>query len=107
MQQSDAALRLLGLAMRAGAVAYGTQLVRDAVRSGSVHFVVIAGDASENSREKLLPLLQARGVAHAVAFDRDRLGAALGRGPLSAVGIRTVSFAERIRAEMGVGEKQV
>ena len=104
MPESEAALRLLGLAARAGALVYGTQMVRAAVRAGDVVYVVIAADASENSREKLLPLLRARDVAHTVAFDRDRLGGAVGKGPLGAVGVRVASLADRIRGEIDADE---
>ncbi|HEY8485522.1 MAG TPA: ribosomal L7Ae/L30e/S12e/Gadd45 family protein [Longimicrobiales bacterium] len=97
----EAALRLLGLAARAGAVLAGTERVRLAARAGKSRFVVVAADASENSREKLLPLLRAKGIPHVVAFDRVRLGAAVGRSALSAVGVVDPSFAARLEELLG------
>lgn len=95
--KAEQALRLLGLAARAGAVVPGTDRVREAVRGGSVPFVLLAADASANSRDKLVPLLEARGVAFMEVFERQDLGAAVGRAPLSAVGLTEPSFADRVR----------
>jgi ribosomal protein L7Ae-like RNA K-turn-binding protein len=94
----DAALRLLGLAARAGALLPGTERVREAARNGTLRFAFVAADVSDNSLDKLLPLLQKRGVPHAVMFTRDQLGQAVGRSPLSAVGITQSGFARQLRA---------
>ncbi len=94
---ATAVLRLLGLAARAGAILPGTERVREAVRSGGARFVLVAGDASGNTRDKLIPLLQSRGVPHALAYDRARLGGAVGRAPLGAVAVMDASFATRVR----------
>ncbi|HEX7118912.1 MAG TPA: ribosomal L7Ae/L30e/S12e/Gadd45 family protein [Longimicrobiales bacterium] len=93
----DAALRLLGLAARAGAVIPGTERVREAARGGRLHLALVAADASANAREKLLPLLEAREIPHVVTGSRVALGAAVGRAPLSAVGVTEPSFADRLR----------
>lgn len=91
-------LRLLGLAARAGALVYGTDLVRRAVRAGKVRHAVVASDISDNTSEKLRPLLEKSGVTVIDGPDRGELGALVGRGPLSVVGITDVQLAERIGA---------
>ncbi|MBI4545560.1 MAG: ribosomal L7Ae/L30e/S12e/Gadd45 family protein [Gemmatimonadetes bacterium] len=97
MAKSEAVLRLLGLAARAGAVLPGTQRVREAVRGGALRLVIVAADASPNSRAKLLPLLEQRRVQHLVGFSRSELGWAVGRGPLSALGVTDAALAGRLR----------
>lgn len=92
----DALLRMLGLAARAGAVVPGTERVREAARSGSLHFALVASDLSDNSRDKLLPLLDARQIPYAIVSDRDALGGAVGRAPLSALGITEKKLAARV-----------
>lgn len=89
---------MLGLAERAGAVIPGTARVREAVRDGRVRLVLLASDASRNSREKLRPLLNAVGQRFIVIADRATLGAAVGRAPLSAVGVTDAGLADRIDA---------
>ena len=88
---------MLGLAARAGAVLPGTDRVREAARSDSLHFVLIASDLSDNSRDKLLPLLNARQIPYAIVSDRDALGGAVGRAPLSALGITEKKLALRVK----------
>lgn len=90
-----ALLGLLGLAARAGSVVAGTDLVRRAVRQGAVSQVLLAADASPVQREKLVPLLAARAVGYRVVLQREQMGGALGRGPVSAVGITDAHFARR------------
>ncbi|MDB4947364.1 MAG: ribosomal protein [Gemmatimonadetes bacterium] len=90
-----ALLDLLGLAARARAVAFGTDSTRQAVRDGDARCVVIAADISPTQLQKLLPLVQARGVPCFSVLTRDEIGAAVGRASVSAVGFTQESFARR------------
>ena len=90
-----ALLDLLGLAARAGKLVHGTDGTRRAVRDGEVRAVILAADTSPTQSQKLIPLLEARGVRFAVCLGRDTLGAALGRAAVSAVGITEQNFARR------------
>jgi len=94
-------LRLLGLAARAGAVVPGSERVREAARAGSLRFAVVAADASGYRRDRLVPLLAGLAIPHVVAFDRLRIGHAVGRAPLGAVGITGDAFAGRLAALAG------
>ena len=102
----ESALRLLGLAARAGAIVPGTERVREAARGGRLHFAWVAADAAANAMDKLIPLLVARGVPHAVVGNRVELGAAVGRAPLSAIGVMDASFAKRLRDMIGDRSEQ-
>jgi ribosomal protein L7Ae-like RNA K-turn-binding protein len=96
MPAPDRAIGLLGMAARAGRLAAGTTRVREAARTGSLHFAVLAVDASDNSRGKLQPLLDALGITYMTRYDRVTLGGAVGRGPLSAVGVTDAALAEKL-----------
>ncbi|HSJ25016.1 MAG TPA: ribosomal L7Ae/L30e/S12e/Gadd45 family protein [Longimicrobiales bacterium] len=98
MARPDRALALLGMAARAGAVVPGTERVREAARSGTLVFALVADDASDNSRGKLVPLLEARNIPFARQFARVELGAAIGRAPLSAVGVVDRPLADRLQS---------
>jgi ribosomal protein L7Ae-like RNA K-turn-binding protein len=97
------ALALIGIAARAGAVVFGAQRVREASRDGHVRIAIVAGDASENSRDRIVPALQGRGVPVTAAFDRNRLGAAIGRSAVSAVGVTDGNLARRLLDMLGEG----
>ena len=88
---------MLGLAARAGAVLPGTERVREAARGEGLHFALVANDASDNSLDKLLPLLDARQIPYTVRFDRTTLGGAVGKAPLSALGITDRKLAKRVK----------
>lgn len=89
-------LELLGLAARAGGLVTGTDAVRRAVRDGLVFRVLLAEDAAPGQQGKLVPLLDARRVPFHTLCTRVALGAAVGRGPVSAIGITNQSFARRV-----------
>jgi ribosomal protein L7Ae-like RNA K-turn-binding protein len=100
-------LDLIGLSARAGAVISGTQAVRAAVREGGVCQVILAADAAEAQLGKLIPLLDARRIPYYRGFSQEELGAALGRAPVSAIGISNPQLGERIRAlTAGLGAAQ-
>lgn len=93
------ALRLLGLARRAGRSVVGTTAVREAGRGGDLALVVMARDATENARARLGPTLLAR-VPTVTCGSRASLGAALGRGPVAAVGVTDRDLAARVQDMM-------
>jgi len=90
------ALRLLGLARRAGAVAPGTEAVRRAIREGEARLVLMAGDASGVQLEKIRTTLRNRPIPQVTLGDRATLGAAIGMARVAAVAVTSSSFAERL-----------
>lgn len=99
-------LSLAGLARRAGEIAPGTDASRGALRAGDARLVLIAGDASSTQTKKILGLARARRVPHRVVADRQRLGAAVGSPPLSAVAVTHPSFANRILERLSSPERE-
>ena len=93
-------LNFLGLANRAGAVVKGAEAVRQAARRGEALLVLYAGDASERQKEKVLRSLGGQGVPHREIANRVSLGAAVGKGSLTAVAITDASFAAEIQRRL-------
>lgn len=94
---------LLGLGLRARSVVVGVDLVKGAVKNGKAKLVFVAPDASAHSRDKLVPLLQARRTAWYDALDAHALGAALGRETVAAVGVTDAALAKGIRQVLEAG----
>ena len=90
------ALRLLGLAQRAGAVVAGVDSARRSVRMGEARLILKATDASSVQLSKLAGTLGNQPVPQAFLGDRATLGAALGRAPVSAVVVTEASFADEL-----------
>ena len=104
--RTASALRLLGLARRAGAVAPGTDAVRRAIREGEARLVWIAGDASSTQVDKVRTTMHDRAIPQVVLGDRGTLGAALGLGPLTAVAVTDEALAQRLVRELeGSGDE--
>src|SRR5688500_3189709 len=106
MAAPDRILNLLGLGARAGSVLPGTEMVRQAVRHDGVRYVILAAYASDNSRYKLLPLLDGKGVPYTTKYGREELGIAIGRAPVSAVGVVDAALARRIRSLLEAADEQ-
>ena len=104
-RRADEALRLLGLARRAGSVAPGTDAARRAARAGEARLILMAGDASSVQMDKLRSVLRNRPIPWGTLGDRATLGAAVGRGPVSAVAITAASFADALARKLGLGDE--
>jgi ribosomal protein L7Ae-like RNA K-turn-binding protein len=90
-------LGLLGLGIRGRRAVVGVQQVRDAARRGKLKLARVAGDASKNSMDKVVPLLTARGVAMLEGFGAEELGAACGRVAVSVVGVVDAGLARGMK----------
>lgn len=90
-------LGLVGLGIRGRRAVVGVQQVRDGARRGKVKLALVAGDASKNSMDKVVPLLTARGVAMLEGFSARELGAACGREAVSVVGVLDAGLARGMR----------
>jgi ribosomal protein L7Ae-like RNA K-turn-binding protein len=91
-------LGLIGLGIRGRGAIVGVQRVRDAAKRGKLFLAIAAPDASSNSLEKVLPLLQARGIVVIVGPPAAELGSAVGRETTAVVGIVDRGLAKGIRA---------
>ena len=91
-------LGLVGLGIRGRRAVVGVQQVRDAARRGKLKLALVAGDASKNSMDKVVPLLTARGVAMIEGLTSADLAAVCGRESVSAIGVLDSGLASGIRA---------
>jgi ribosomal protein L7Ae-like RNA K-turn-binding protein len=91
-------LGLIGLGVRSRGAVVGVQQVRNAAQRGQLVLAIVAPDVSRHSREKVLPLLQARGIRVIEGPDAARLGNACGRETTAVVGIVDRALAR------GIGE---
>ncbi len=76
----------------------GVEQVRVEAKKGTLRLAVIAHDASRHSREKVIPLLRAKGIDIIEVLSADELGAAFGREQTAAVGITDAGLARGVRA---------
>jgi len=89
--------RLLGLGVRSRGAVVGVSQVREAAKRNKVLFAVVAVDASLNSIERIVPLLNARRVRFIEVPSAAELGAAVGREQTAVVGIVDRQLAAGVR----------
>jgi len=100
-------LRLLGLGVRARSVIVGVEQVRAGVLAERVLLVVVAGDASHHGRDKIVPLVERRGITMIETASADALGAAVGRPATTVVGVVDATLARGVADAFGVRENRV
>ncbi|MGH7675230.1 MAG: ribosomal L7Ae/L30e/S12e/Gadd45 family protein [Gemmatimonadales bacterium] len=103
-EDHPAVARLLGLGLRARGVVVGVAGVRARLaRRGrdGLACVVLAGDASPRTRDKVERLALALGVPVLRGPHAERLGASLGRTAVQAVGVRDPALARGLVAVIG------
>lgn len=67
--------------------------MRDALREGEAHLVILARDASKTQTTKITGILQHRDIPSVAWWTQAELGRALGHRPLSAVALTQSAFA--------------
>ncbi len=107
-------LGLLGLSMRAGKLAFGTDRVTDAVRAKRrAALVFLSAAASENTKKRVLNCCSYHGVpCRLIGENGEEIGRAIGRtGEISAVALLDKGFAKALSAygvppDQSAGEKR-
>lgn len=79
MTENKKVLGTLGLAMKAGNVVSGEFMTENAIRDGRARLVIVAGDASENTKKKFRNSCSYYHVPYACFGDKDVLGKAIGK----------------------------
>lgn len=94
-------LRLVGLGARGRLVVSGVELTRKAALDRKLQLAVVAADASQNSRDKFVPLLTARRIKMIEVPSTTALGGAVGRETTAVVGVLDEQLARGILAAHG------
>ena len=76
----------------------GVEQVRNEAKKGTLKLAVVAHDVSRHSRDKVIPLLKAKGIDIIEVLSADELGAACGRDQTAALGITDAGLARGVRA---------
>lgn len=90
-------LGLVGLGVRGRLAVIGVDRVREAADKGTLKLAVVALDASENSLQKVVPLLRAKNVRMIEGISAAALGAAVGKEATTVIGIVDVHLAKGIQ----------
>jgi ribosomal protein L7Ae-like RNA K-turn-binding protein len=90
-------LRLVGLGLKGRLAVAGVDRVREAATKGTLCLAIVATDASQNSLDKVVPLLKAKGIRMVVGITSATLGSVIGRDATTVIGIVDEQLAKGIR----------
>lgn len=94
--KTNKALSALGMAMRAGKLATGDEIVLKAIRAGKAKLVIVANDASDNTKKKFRDKCGSYQVSLLEVYDRESLGRAIGKAERVVIAVTDVQFAQLI-----------
>ena len=88
--------QFLGLAAKARKIVTGEELVVKAVTSKQVSLVILAVDASDNTKKKLMDKCKSYDIPFRLYADRYRLGHCIGKEQRVVIGIKDPGFAREL-----------
>ena len=88
--------------MKAGKVASGEFATEKAVKSGSARLVLVAGDASDNTKKMFANMCVYYRVPIHVYGDKETLGAAIGKQYRASLAVTDEGFAKAVMKEIGL-----
>lgn len=92
----DKVLSMLGLAAKAGKVTSGEFSVEKSVKSGKAYLVIVAGDASDNTRKMFTNMCTYYNVPIYFYGDKDILGNAIGKKTRASLTVTDAGFSKAI-----------
>jgi len=101
MADNRKALSFLGLARRAGKIASGEFQTEEAVKKGKARLVIVASDASDNTKKKFRNMCTWHHVQMFCFSDRTTLGSCIGCGDRSSIAILDDGFSEAVEKALG------
>lgn len=96
-----AQLQLLGMAVRAGRVALGSDAALLAVSRGQAALLLLATDVGDNAGKKFRDKCSTYQIPLAVRFNRAELGHACGRAQVVAAAVTDPGFAAKLAHDAG------
>lgn len=91
---------LLGFAHKAGAAVSGETAVTLSLRRSKTQLLLVATDASENTKDRFTSLAKGRNIPHVMFGTAESLGRAIGKPRRVALAIESSHFARAIQRSL-------
>lgn len=96
----DKTLRMLGIATKAGKVSSGEFMTENAVKSGLAWLVILAEDASDNTKKKFTNMCEFYEVPIRIYGTKEALGHAIGKEFRASLAVNDEGLAQAIMKKM-------
>ena len=100
LKKRDKILSLIGLATKAGRCISGETMTESETKAGKAKLVIVASDASENTKKKFQDMCKFYKVPICIYGDKDTLGHAMGKEFRASLAILDEGFADGIQREL-------
>ena len=100
-------LSLISMATKAGKTASGEFCTEKEVKTGGAYLVIVAGDASDNTKKKFRNMCEFYEVPIYFYSDKDTLGHAMGKEFRASLAILDEGFAKEITKQMKTEDNTV
>lgn len=100
-------LSLISMATKAGKTASGEFCTEKEVKTGGAYLVIVAGDASDNTKKKFKNMCEFYEVPIYFYSDKDTLGHAMGKEFRASLAILDEGFAKEIMKQMKTEDNTV
>ena len=96
--------RLLGLATRAGKIAFGTESVIDTINKYKAKIVIVAEDASDRTKRNILRIAKENNVPARVYGDIQTISRSIVKDNKAVVCVKDINFSNEILKIIDGGE---
>ena len=96
---------MIGLAEKAGSVVSGEFSTEKAIKNRKACLVILASDASGNTRKHFLDMCAYRNIPICIYGDKDALGHAIGKGMRVSLAITKQGLADEVRKRIEEEER--
>ena len=101
----DSALRLLGIAFKAGRLAVGEEPVAASARAKQARVILLAADAADNSVRRAAHFAQAWGAPMAITpWTKAQLGRAVGRSSCAMLAVEDAGLAAGLAGKLAAAD---
>ena len=90
-------LGLIGLAMKAGKIAFGADSVEESILKRKVKLVIVSEESSERTKSKFIKLCQNYNIPIIIDGNIDDLSKTIGKSNKAVIGIKDINFANSIQ----------
>lgn len=101
------ALSMISLATKAGKTKSGEFMTEKEVKEGNAYLVIVAADASENTKKKFKNMCDFYKVPIYFYGDKDTLGHAMGKEFRASLAVTDAGFAKGIRKHLDTEENTI
>lgn len=97
-------LGLIGLAMKAGKVAFGADSVEETITKRKAKLIIVSNESSERTKSKFIKLCENYKIPIIIDGTIDELSKTIGKSNKAVIGIKDINFANSIQKKYDGGD---